>query len=933
MTRDDPSQAPRGPSRALLLAALALLLVGAVGLVVDTLRAGEREVTLVARGEFWAAQDAFGSAKETRQSGTLALDRGEAVRFEPPETDGLRYERIHVVYQRLRDGSLLDVELRVVDGEGYVLRIAPASTFGVALFWRERDGTLKPLVAERERDLVGEPFQRLDVEVNIREERLLASVNGQLAIDGFPLERPGGEYGFVARGAGDLYVDGFAVVGRDGDEVFTRSEDLTGLSSVGFAHRLGQRLAVALLVLLYLALLLRAFCTSPPGLGRLVAAAGLALGPAAVALAVGVSYDAGPIVWFGLLALGLVPGFLALRGARLAPRRGGGLITVALILIGFGFAASQAWTYLSRVEEPIVKAEVAAREREAPAPHQDPRRVELGPHNSVTLDAPHRNIELETEVTLAEGSVFQVRMRAPNATWPEGISLFLSTHPGFASGFYRETRDALVRIGDAPDRLPAGAPLGLLIRAQGRAFVAQIDGAGEGGTTASAESAIFPEGSIVLLAAHGNAVLDGLELRVVAEPDAAGLSLSMPTLAALLCVLFGLVYTVALRLFVGIGLLQAAEIAALGLLPTAWFFSRLSPTASADLTQTWALIAALLVLFLPTMVFANRIKLLGFVALAALVLGGGALALKAAKPRVWPVDDESLSGLTITRWSGDRLSRDLLHLQHPLYRRWNLYLAQHELRGRRHEVEKPEGVIRIACVGSSSTLGRKVQRPYSMRLQERLRAAGHPVEVLNGGVSGSVSARLLPFLEEVLLRFDPDVVTLSLYFNDSFALTQSNDRPYVESITAPDHTRSSVEDFKMNVKATLGTQAFARLMESDPALAAEEEMFQGENAPPLLYAENLREFAELLTGRGIRLVFIKEPVAGDVDRLWRKEFYAAMEDVAAEFDIPIVDPSPTLQERGGAALFMDKVHPFDEGHEAVTEALYPTIEQVLRSLD
>jgi len=82
--------------------------------------------------------------------------------------------------------------------------------------------------------------------------------------------------------------------------------------------------------------------------------------------------------------------------------------------------------------------------------------------------------------------------------------------------------------------------------------------------------------------------------------------------------------------------------------------------------------------------------------------------------------------------------------------------------------EKPPGVIRIVGLGDSFTQGYEVdlEETYLYRLERILRGRGHPVEVINLGVSGYGTAEELIMLKEFGLRFDPDVVILAYFQND-----------------------------------------------------------------------------------------------------------------------------------------------------------------------
>jgi|GEM_PF-5937015 len=89
------------------------------------------------------------------------------------------------------------------------------------------------------------------------------------------------------------------------------------------------------------------------------------------------------------------------------------------------------------------------------------------------------------------------------------------------------------------------------------------------------------------------------------------------------------------------------------------------------------------------------------------------------------------------------------------------------LRGAELAPRQP-GVLRILCMGESTTWGHKVgdDQTWPYALEQHLRAAGASVEVLNGGVSGWGLEQILRALQDGLLRrLQPDVVLVFAGWN------------------------------------------------------------------------------------------------------------------------------------------------------------------------
>lgn len=82
---------------------------------------------------------------------------------------------------------------------------------------------------------------------------------------------------------------------------------------------------------------------------------------------------------------------------------------------------------------------------------------------------------------------------------------------------------------------------------------------------------------------------------------------------------------------------------------------------------------------------------------------------------------------------------------------------------------RPAGdVVRIAFLGDSLSAGYGLSESeaFPALVQERLREQGHPVDVLNAGVSGDTTAGGLSRLDWVL-RSEPDVLVVELGGNDA----------------------------------------------------------------------------------------------------------------------------------------------------------------------
>jgi lysophospholipase L1-like esterase len=237
----------------------------------------------------------------------------------------------------------------------------------------------------------------------------------------------------------------------------------------------------------------------------------------------------------------------------------------------------------------------------------------------------------------------------------------------------------------------------------------------------------------------------------------------------------------------------------------------------------------------------------------------------------------------------------------------------------------------VIALGGSSTwaLGLPAGQDYPMVMEGLLNEGGGPrFEVLNAAFPAAVATRLLRVLEGGLIAFEPDAVTLCLAYNDAVVLSGSDEESYFARITAADYRRTPVDDLlerwrqdRDRATAKAMFDAFAR---SEPLPPWPEDR----GPPPAeRFEHTLRRFAELARSHEFALVLVKEPIAGPW--IWKAEMYAAMDRVAADHGLVVVDPTPALTRAGGASLFLDVVHPNAQGHAVIAREVAAGVRRAL----
>jgi lysophospholipase L1-like esterase len=192
----------------------------------------------------------------------------------------------------------------------------------------------------------------------------------------------------------------------------------------------------------------------------------------------------------------------------------------------------------------------------------------------------------------------------------------------------------------------------------------------------------------------------------------------------------------------------------------------------------------------------------------------------------------------------------------PGYQSEHLGFAINSLGFRGKEVarRKRSGVVRVACLGDSTTFGiwqeqllQRADMSYPEELAGLLKADGLAVEVINAGVLGSTTAHGLRMLLAHLLSLEPDVVTVRYGNNE-----------HIIGVDPTGWERSGVARLLPAgaygwETVRIGFRVFGR-----DSLAAGEQM-QPRRLSPDQFRQNLTHFVELGRTHGYRVLFLDYP--------------------------------------------------------------------------
>lgn len=517
------------------------------------------------------------------------------------------------------------------------------------------------------------------------------------------------------------------------------------------------------------------------------------------------------------------------------------------------------------------------------------------------------DFDLTADIMLEGGTVLDVLLRGDPVERDRGILATLSTDPNMPVGLTRNlgTHLETVHASGRHRTLEPGRTLSLRVVCRDADTTLELGG----DEVASIRDYDLRAGRTAFLALAGRATLANLKIQPTGQP------------VALKNVLLRWQWAVASVVVGGLMLLLFWLRGRISAVLWAWPLAAvMAPAAPAGAVVPCVVAAAILLLATPT----RGRRLLGWL-FGAAPIAAFLWTIHEQPPALTPT---LLNDMRPTEVWGEPIPRAYVWARHPLTRRFNRYARSQQFRGELAPLKKTPGVTRLFTLGSSSTFGYGVsaEAAYPKRLEHRLREAGHRVEVFNAGVPGSTAARLALSLEGQLLPFAPDVIIVNLSFNDHIQGAIFDEGAHYEAM------------------ATTGIGAFGQLMQmldEKSRLKSWARYFNaarhGERADPelielhatepaLRFGNQLRRMVLTARSVGAEVVLVQEPPDPAAENTMVVPFHAAMAEVAAELDVPLVDPSQALLP-GGDAIYLDAVHLTAEGHERMAAALADALRQ------
>lgn len=241
----------------------------------------------------------------------------------------------------------------------------------------------------------------------------------------------------------------------------------------------------------------------------------------------------------------------------------------------------------------------------------------------------------------------------------------------------------------------------------------------------------------------------------------------------------------------------------------------------------------------------------------------------------------------------------------------------------------------VLCAGDSTTFGWLVGEgeDFPAQLSRQLQERGSRALAINGGVPSYTSAQVLGKLREDLPRIAPEVVIITMPWNDMW---YSSFSPWTPDILVP-RLPAPWRMWLLQRSALFRTVASPRV--ADPAV--------DHTSPDALvvFATNLSAAIDSVRATGAVVVFQTPPF--DLDHVkpggvrfaptglqWGRNFLVDVarryverfRTVAAERDVGIVESPLSIQDLHQVALFVDEIHPTGAGYGLIATTLLSTLE-------
>ncbi len=268
-----------------------------------------------------------------------------------------------------------------------------------------------------------------------------------------------------------------------------------------------------------------------------------------------------------------------------------------------------------------------------------------------------------------------------------------------------------------------------------------------------------------------------------------------------------------------------------------------------------------------------------------------------------------------------------------------LHVNSQGLRGK----ELPKDLVDkrlILALGESTTFGWPVtdDEAYPSRLEAILNSAtlDNSNVVVNAGVPSYSSKQVLLYTEYLLTRFHPDIVLVSILWNDLFYSSLEDWTP-----------QSLIPSYPSKLwQMLLAYSPLCRWLASKPTGPQLVDFYSLDAL--MEYKRNVAQIARLCKSRGISVLFVEpsfsEQMISDTgETIWKNRFsrqflpkladifLSAQIEAIESQEVPLIRHPLGISERSTSENFLDFVHPDEKGNEIIAQVIANYLENKGRS--
>lgn len=253
---------------------------------------------------------------------------------------------------------------------------------------------------------------------------------------------------------------------------------------------------------------------------------------------------------------------------------------------------------------------------------------------------------------------------------------------------------------------------------------------------------------------------------------------------------------------------------------------------------------------------------------------------------------------------------------------------------------------KILAIGESTTFGWQVNNnnTYPAQLMQlatkkQVQIEGKNLYFVNAGIPSYTSSQARVYLEEILLKgqLKPDMVLLNIMWNDIWYSSVKNWHPDILIYQKPPAVLTWLLEYSRLAHLII------------MGMPSEEKLTDIENPRALQkYKENLQAMIALAQQYNIKLAFVEPPI--DADHMpeqglnefqirYHKPFFieqakkyrSTMQTVASDEKHPVLNHHLSLDNLHQKSLFLDLLHPTEEGNAIMARNIYTPLINYIRS--